>query len=200
MEGVEMGAVEVRKVETMGEFQPFPFHPLTSRQLMTSCVVWGLWVAVLLLKMTMQVISQDMDGTVSPCLLRWEWNKTISELLLLMGLRKCMCTLFSSDWWPCGSCRNRRDQCFLWDNRGSTKAFACQLEHGSQPPGGTGEHSYQTSLGFLGASLLYSCFWKCQMISLCAYLFNGLLANRCTLQPTDIVNHYFIHYKSFTKT
>lgn len=74
MEGVEMGAVEVRKVETMGEFQPFLFHPLMSRQLMMFCVVWGLWAAVLLLRMTtpMQVISQDMDGTVSPYLLRWE--------------------------------------------------------------------------------------------------------------------------------
>lgn len=79
MEGEEMAAVEVRKVETTGEFQPFHFHPQTSRQPMTFCVVWGSWVAALLLKMTtaMQATSQDMDGTVSPCSLRWEGNQTV---------------------------------------------------------------------------------------------------------------------------
>lgn len=33
----------------------------------------------------MPVISLDMDGTLSPCLLRWEWNKnSINELLLFI--------------------------------------------------------------------------------------------------------------------
>lgn len=67
-----MGAVGVRKVEMMVGFQPSLSQQLTSRLLMMSCVGWGLWVAVPLVKMRMEmcVISQGMEGKVFPDILR----------------------------------------------------------------------------------------------------------------------------------
>lgn len=85
--------------------------------------------------------------------LKLNWT---SKLLLFIGLRKCTFTFFPSDWRPCGSCRDGGDQCFLWDNGGRAKAFSCQLEHGSQPPGGAGEHGYSTGPLSTGITCLLS--------------------------------------------
>lgn len=55
MGGAGMGAVGVRKVEMMGEFQPSLFQQLMFRLPMMSFVDLGLWVAVLLVKMRMAI-------------------------------------------------------------------------------------------------------------------------------------------------